>query len=110
MKLWEAILEGSKKYPQYFGGLFRYSSDGKVVASCAIGAALSVGYTSEETKAFWGIKCPVKPCTDDHMVSTIAHLNDDHKWSRENIAYWVRTIEEPGYKAKQIKTLEEANA
>ena len=75
-------------------------------ASCALGAAYEGMYALAEdmngrhptrdldwyfdcldTKLCW---CPVEGCKK-HLVlaAMIVHLNDAHKWSREDIAVWV---------------------
>jgi hypothetical protein len=48
------------------------------------------------------LSCPANPANDDEgkscyprdLHSTIMHLNDRHKWSRERIADWVESLEE----------------
>jgi hypothetical protein len=97
MKLSEAILLGAMMGPQAFRALFR--DDG----ACALGAALlAVGPASEQSirSVFdrwpWastvsancpgcGRSCPV--------FGVITHLNDHHRWTREQIAGWVAGIE-----------------
>jgi hypothetical protein len=43
-------------------------------------------------------KCPVSDgrlCGESHVTqSTIWHLNDTHRWTREQIADWVETLEQ----------------
>lgn len=113
MKFWEAILKGAKMSKQHFGALWS-GADG----SCAVGAGIlglgfehgSYPYLSEETRGkpyslLMGlppVMCPVAGCpgsgsvVPQSVVGQIAHLNDDHRWSRECIAYWLRdTVEEP---------------
>jgi hypothetical protein len=114
MKLSEAIRLGSMLKPQAFNEL---AADGK---TCALGAAYeAVGMaidarwgTQEEIqqrKARIRAEFPliyqsdlafVAPCgclggtlhfTD--VGAAIIHLNDHHRWSREQIADWVATIE-----------------
>ena len=103
MLLSDAIRIGCAFKPQGFGDFYR---DG---GSCALGAAydgcgvdrnlkllseLSPGikaYFDETSKNEYIAYCPAgNGCT--HFTS-IPHLNDDHKWSRERIADFVETIE-----------------
>lgn len=41
--------------------------------------------------------CPDNECHysqhDYYLYSLITHLNDDHKWSREEIANWLDTLD-----------------
>jgi hypothetical protein len=71
--------------------------------ACAWGAALlAVGATPERTVrpalSRWpwafavSVNCP--SCRRSRLVcEVIAHLNDDHRWSREEIGAWVAGIE-----------------
>ena len=101
MKLSEAIRLGSMMKPQCFGLMH---DDG---ATCAFGAALdAIGklhecYSEEpqewhDTGAFIA-ECPQCHDTmryvDQYKANTLAHLNDTHRWTREQIADWVSTIE-----------------
>lgn len=108
MKLSEAIRLGSMIRPQGFG---RYWPDGKT--SCALGAAFEAGglrdhieqaYNSDVTgllPPIWATfldgpqQCPRCSWANEKIptLSVITHLNDDHKWTREQIADWVATIE-----------------
>lgn len=108
IKLSEAIRLGAMLHPQGFERLFDHSlSDGRVMSSCAIGAALeAIGHseTSEymELSKFptaWSM-LPVSECpaclNNSHagtILSTIAHINDTHRWTREDIGRWVATVE-----------------
>jgi anaerobic selenocysteine-containing dehydrogenase len=97
MKLSEAILLGAMMSPQAFRALFR--DDG----ACALGAALlAVGPASEQSvhSVFkrwpWAVTvsadCP--GCGHSCPVfGVITHLNDSHRWTREQIAGWVASIE-----------------
>lgn len=103
MRLSEAIRLGAMDHPQAFGVLV--TADG---ARCALGSALlAVGIPVIDSvfvhaKAFaqWpilgkhGQQCPV--CEWFYLCNVagaIAHLNDCHRWTREQIADWVETIE-----------------
>lgn len=91
-KLWRAILEGCKYKGQAFGKMFRENK------SCAFGAAMDGGnqFIVEKTPVFDRLpstKCP--SCRQfSFKLSVIAHLNDDHRWTREAIAEWVKTLED----------------
>lgn len=93
MKLSDAIRLGSMLKPQGFGGLRDH------VGTCALGAA------EDAVGMIWWVKfgshpalmatCPAcgDATTYDSNLNTVAHLNDDHRWTREQIADWVATIE-----------------
>lgn len=93
MKLSEAIRLGAMLKPQAFGKL----SDG--VGTCALGAAEdAVGMS---WFAAWPLQhpaftagCPACKYVPDVIdQATPAHLNDVHRWTREQIADWVESIE-----------------
>lgn len=99
VKYSEAIRLGSMLRPQAFGVGF----DG--VATCANGAAReAVGKLNcddYQMRHYFPIcetqmeYCPI--CRDQTMVPNlagcVAHLNDDHGWTREQIADFVQAIE-----------------
>lgn len=94
MRLSEAIRLGAMMRPQVFG---EYYVDG---GSCAMGAACeAAGVSGQQIQRYemqWpdiiNASCPA--CTGHRIwASTIVHLNDDHRWTREQIADWVQTIE-----------------
>lgn len=91
MKLSEAIRIGSTLAPQGFG---RY----KDVAgrTCALGAAQAASALRNEIVEN-GSECAPSPCecygTIYPVESVIIHLNDHHRWTREQIADWVETVE-----------------
>lgn len=108
MKNWEAMLKGAKMRPQTFVSMV----DDR--GSCAVGAMFeghgnTLDHTSQRDAwalvheldyAFPNAKCPV--CKVGFGLGTaIWHLNDTHEWSRENIAYFVRAIEDPKAAKKQ---------
>ena len=96
----EAILEGAKRRPkQSFGTYF----DGKG-GSCALGAAYEGIYLLPRNVAeamphrldrFFHClenvsrKCPAGCKKQIPIGAMIIHLNDDHLWTREQIAEWV---------------------
>ena len=113
MKLSEAIKNGAKIRPQCYGGLFQI--DGSEIKSCALGAALEGAglYTPSEEELLasttlfnaWpelgggDCLCPSKRHPSDdteefHLEILIEHLNDTHRWTREQIAEW---LEGKGY-------------
>ena len=99
-ELAEAIRSGSRRRPEqafgnYFEGNFR---------SCALGAAYEGIYRLPEEvggvrprnleRLFDCLDNTIKKCPDKcHKTLTLAamivHLNDDHHWTREQIAAWV---------------------
>jgi hypothetical protein len=97
MKLSEAIRLGAMMMPQAFRTLL--TDDG----ACALGAALlAVGARPEEAVRSalnrwpWAstvsADCPT--CGRSRTVfRVITHLNDRHRWTREQIAKWVAGIE-----------------
>jgi hypothetical protein len=108
MRLSEAIRLGSMIRPQAFGAAFE---DGK---SCAIGAAadavglLNTTRNSAQEWSFFDVlartssslghkqeaACPACHTSETiWLPSIIVHLNDHHKWTREQIADWIDTFE-----------------
>lgn len=108
MRLSEAIRLGAMLRPQGFG---LYQTIG---GSCAYGAAMEAcgirpeiqnTISDEGIEALFPIarcsaRCPTctaaawATCADEPTVNGIVpHLNDDHRWTREQIAAWVETIE-----------------
>ena len=100
MRLSEAIRLGAMIRGQAFGFFFQ---DGQ---SCAFGAALeAVGtpYGAWELAAdvirdrwpwTWARVAACPDCGESEPVRVlIAHLNNDHRWTRARIAEWVETIE-----------------
>lgn len=99
MKLSEAMRIGARKRQQAFGTLF----DGK--GTCALGAALD-GVSGREllyqfdlcvAAQTWSIldMPAINPVTghDESMHTIIFCLNDDCRWTRQQIADWVATVE-----------------
>jgi hypothetical protein len=98
MNLSEAIRLGAMMTSQAFRAVFR--GDG----ACAWGAALvAVGANPERSvrsvaRRRWpwafavSVNCP--SCGRSRLVcEVIAHLNDNHHWTRERIGAWVAEIE-----------------
>lgn len=113
MKLSEAIRLGATVSHQIYGALKDRNG-----GTCAWGSALhAIGILDrvnmlctlqdEQLPKDWVLLkgeisfCPEEVCRfHDHtnplfdMEGCIAHLNDEHKWTREQIADWVQTIED----------------
>lgn len=103
MRFSQAVREGAKLKPQGFGDY--QSHDGK--HSCANTAALdAVGKYGlvDVTEAFpqlssFDAQCPECGESDDFFVIAAMHLNDRHRWTREQIADWAeKEIEPKAYK------------
>jgi hypothetical protein len=104
VKLSEAIRLGSMLKPQAFETFF----DG--TGTCALGAACEAmglvpdRWTLDALRAandlldlvtvtlLRGVPCPACP-VDTKGTNLIPHLNDEHRWTREQIADFVETIE-----------------
>src|SRR5258708_7077453 len=100
-ELAEFIRNGAKRRPdQAFGDYYQGKS-----ASCALRAAYEAMYPLPSDAAGqpptrdldWFFHCldTVKPCPADgckkrlSLAALMVHLNDDHRWSREDIASWL---------------------
>lgn len=98
----DAIRVGAELRPQAFD---RYFGNG---GSCAYGAALEA-ITGKEDADPWGAveafgyllnqgsSCPAGCDQPEPFVSIAAiifHLNDDHRWAREQIADWLQSEED----------------
>jgi hypothetical protein len=115
MRLSEAIRLGAMLRPQGFHDFIQDLGAG-IVVSCALGAAAeAIGSSAVavfgpfadtddlvgELDAAFGTLlntkrrgCPSKGCGVRRVTANvIAHLNDDHRWTREQIADWVESIE-----------------
>lgn len=100
MRLSEAIRLGALLNPQGFGEM--KEKDGR---TCALGAALeAMGALQKDVRTNWlfpVLKMYVTcPAGDGHaqfgetsLDAMIIHLNDFHKWTREEIADWVEVQE-----------------
>lgn len=105
MRLSEAIRLGAMLRPQAFG---RLRVDG---GSCALGAAYEAAgilRADGETVALHALMvtfplmdqdcgCPVPHCylQKDELGEIVAHLNDEHRWTRNAIADFVASCEPP---------------
>lgn len=108
MKLSTAIRKGAKLRPQGFGVMT--AAEG---TSCAIVAALEAKLGSYERAKdayiedvgdhhFPVLDIEAPPCPVDagcrgggygHLEGMVYHLNDDHRWTRKQIAKWVKQFE-----------------
>lgn len=105
----DAMLEGAKLRPQ--GRRALVDTKGR---TCALGAANHAIYGVPDppinlySETSWDFllkstteACPVRKCSANlriveklRVLELIEHLNDDHKWTREQIAGWLSTVEE----------------
>ena len=115
MKLSEAIRLGAMLRPQGFESFGLDLGNGQRV-TCALGAAAEAIGSQSLTWQFYAVnnrevaedldavfgeilnarhrRCPVKGCRTRRIpAGVIVHLNDGHRWTREQIAEWVETIE-----------------
>ena len=100
-ELAEAIRFGARRRSeQAFGDYYQGQS-----ASCALGAAYEAMYRLPDDAAGqrptrdldWFFDCldTVKACPGEacrkrlFLAALLVHLNDDHRWSREQIANWL---------------------
>lgn len=118
MRLSEAILLGSTLRPQL------YKKFRSLEGSCALGAASeAIGkekWTGPGPEKWAGLMLAwpilattVMICCPDcrgsfGVMGCILHLNDDHKWTREQIAEWVAKIEPAEEVAPVIESVTEA--
>jgi hypothetical protein len=107
-ELADAILAGAKRRPQAFGSYFTW--DG---ASCALGAAYEGIHHLPKTigpihprleRLFHCLEDIIRACPEGckkklPLASLIVHLNDDHQWTRERIAAWLKT-EDPSERVR----------
>ena len=116
MKLSEAIRLGAMMVPQEFGPM-------RETGACALQTALlAVGALPEGTfscyrasRKIWPwleriVSCPICGEGINLGMTTIAHLNDNHLWTREAIADWVATVEPQDIQEEQAKEGEELRA
>jgi hypothetical protein len=93
MKLSEAIRLGALLHPQLFGAFNLIEREtGHILRTCAIGAASAAGYDTTRLGNSSVTQCPACQLRGG-VAGIIAHLNDDHRWTRERIADWVEMCE-----------------
>jgi hypothetical protein len=99
LALADAIAAGARQRPQAFGAYF--SEDG---GSCALGAAYEGAYWLPHDassvrprldRLFDCLenvrrRCPVGCKKRLPLNAIILHLNDDHRWTREQIVEWLK--------------------
>lgn len=118
MRLSEAIRLGAMLRPQGFGRGF----DGS--GTCAWGAAFEAAGYIPKNELFdstwmprWGQhafhaifdvrrQCP--QCSRKYDTEMVVHLNDEHRWTREQIADWIEILERE-QEAKHVLSSTEAN-
>jgi hypothetical protein len=124
MRLSEAIRLGAMLRPQGFGELWTggpQALNGEIVEtpvrSCALGAAydaIGQGYTDpvravpaewELLIVFTLVRCPVHQRAKSQVGAIIGHLNDCHRWTREQIADWVETLESADSRREESEVL-----
>jgi hypothetical protein len=118
MKLSEAMRMNGMMKPQGFGSPSIFSPD----APCALGGALQIIGRQIENDAVsclgavreawpWSdsarFACPAgDTCCPDTGRNIVWHLNDQHRWTRQQIAGWVETVE-PQEVAAVVPVVEE---
>ena len=110
MKLSEAIRLGAMVGPQVTDGR-TYDGDG----SCALGAAMiATGHRGEcyaLVLDYFTLSQSLveQPVTREQMMalSAVRELNDRHRWTREQIADWVDTIERAQEQTVGVRELQE---
>jgi hypothetical protein len=120
MKLSEAIRLGAMNGPQVFGRLGDLAGGG----TCAQGAAvLAIGLMPDALRginiqarfieAFPASVIPAQcpKCKENNVAGNLmAHLNNDHLWTREQIADWVEQIERAQEPTSQPVSVEVGHA
>lgn len=109
MKFSMAIRLGAMLRPQGFGDLWTAKvseAQPTVIESCALGAAFdALGCGCDDpwrgnppiAIAVWLLQpatCPLCPNLPGQRQGLIVHLNDNHRWTREQIADWVQEQEQ----------------
>lgn len=109
MKMSEAIRLAGMLHPQHYGGSYGFDIKGNVKSTCAVaGAQIAAGlrvnehgYIIDKDQATawmrffdeWAAKegyIPCPACRSSRLpVPSIVHLNDQHKWTRNQIADWL---------------------
>jgi len=106
-ELADFIRDGLKRRPdQAFGDYYTGTT-----ASCALGAAYEAMYRlpadangkrpTRDLDWFFDCldtvkRCPAEGCKKRiFLAALLVHLNDDHRWSREQIAEWLTSTAKP---------------
>jgi hypothetical protein len=98
MKLSEAIRLGALLKPQGIATPSGSSKSCALLAACeAVGQLMTSAVLATEWPEMYGraVSCPVCDAHHSYLTGCIGCcLNDKHRWTREQIADWVQTIEE----------------
>ena len=115
MKLSEAIIAGAKLRPQAFGHYFTGTTRTDA-CSCVVGCVYEATFEDavlshdalvnqiEQLCSRFDLlrghekmycpECAGEECKHDCLLNILIHLNDDHRWTREQIAAWVAERED----------------
>lgn len=111
MRASEAMRLGATLHKQAFMSFFNLGCDGetrlRIVATCALGSiSAALGATAAEQPELYAEAYPWIVQDGDQRLcpaecggvmgrtdGMIVHLNDDHHWTREQIADWLETVE-----------------
>ena len=110
LKLSDAILLGAMSYPHVLGGYVRFNRDNEICALCSLGCAMysvSAEFRQSPLDTYWDgllrehwpwiftmrVKSPVSGVVDDvyHIIGY--SFGCDFRYTREQAAAWVATIE-----------------
>src|SRR5262245_27605753 len=107
MKLSEAIRLGAMMAPEHRGPYWIRYDNGQVCGTCAMGAAYHAGglihshtflVPDSEARQTFPVLAKKVPIPDGTLVAdleeVVIHLFEWKKWTREQIADWVETIEQ----------------
>lgn len=126
MNLSEAIRLGAMCKPQKHGGpnnLLKFETHTCALSAAAEAAGMKQLSTYEPLWPWpWSnnldMTCPACPWPKEKgrtvacritVTHVVAHLNDKHRWTREQIADWVQTIEPPA-PARELESATPVNA
>jgi len=98
MRFYDAVMRGCELAPRQAFGAFVRRDPRQPIAACALGAARLGTGSGLVHSAFPFLRqitaCPECDDGDSTELSTIiAHLNDKHRWTREQIALWASQFE-----------------
>lgn len=114
MKLSDAIRLGAMLGPQIRGQYADHAGTCALgAAAVAVGAGVGARSISDCISETWpwvhttfAISPDCAICHPTRVDSIILHLNDDAKWTREEIADWVATVEPQDAPAPELVTVE----
>ena len=114
MQLSEAILAGAGLRPQAFGSYFTGTTRSDA-CSCVIGGIYEVSFPGaalshdavvnrceslcllypliKSKELLYCPECAGETVKHDNLLNILIHLNDDHRWTREQIAEYVKGLE-----------------